>query len=131
MITSSKPRIRIWLMGMFAAITVALAAAPAAAQNNAKQRAKTLYQQGKTQFDLGNFDDAVKLFKQAYATSPYPAFLFNIAQAYRQMGDCKQALFFYKRFLTVAGDDAANKQLVEGHIKELSETCKASEEIKD
>jgi hypothetical protein len=131
MITSSKPRIRVWLLGLFAALMVALSAAPSAAQSNAKERAKALYQQGKTQFDLGNFDESVKLFKQAYATSPNPAFLFNIAQAYRQMGDCKQALFFYKRYLTVAGDNARDKDLVEGHIKQLSETCKASEEMKD
>jgi hypothetical protein len=131
MIISSKPRIRVWLLGLFAAVMVALSAAPAAAQSNAKERAKALYQQGKTQFDLGNFDESVKLFKQAYSTSPNPAFLFNIAQAYRQMGDCKQALFFYKRYLTVAGDNARDKDLVEGHIKQLGETCKASEEMKD
>lgn len=130
MSTSSKPRTRVWLLGLCAALLVAFSAAPAAAQN-AKQKAKELYHQGKTQFDLGNFEDAVKLFKEAYATSPYPAFLFNIAQAYRQMGDCRQALFFYKRYLTVSGGNAPNKELVDGHIRELSETCKASEDMKN
>lgn len=131
MTTSNTSRISVWLCGLLSALALALAAAPAAAQSDAdKQKAKQLYQRGKTQFDLGNFDEAVRLFKEAYATSPHPAFLFNVAQAYRQTGDCKQALFFYKRYLTVAGDKATNRELVEDHIEELTRTCEANEEMK-
>lgn len=131
MSSSSIRRTCVWLFAILAAAALVLAASPAAAQPEAaKQKAKQLYQQGKTQFDLGNFEDAVKLFKEAYATSPYPELLFNIAQAYRQMGDCRQALFFYKRYITVAGN-SANKPLVEEHIRELTKTCKATEDIKN
>jgi hypothetical protein len=116
-------------------LLVAFAAAPVSAQQQVegdKELAKTLYNQGKTQFDLGNFEESVRLFKSAYEAAGYPAFLFNIAQAYRQMGDCKQALFFYKRYLSVSGDQVQDNEraLVEKHISDLTTTCKANEDIK-
>lgn len=124
---------RAWSLVLALAAALVLAGTPALAQSGdaAKQRAKELFTKGKTQYDLGNFQDAVKLFKNAYETSPHPAFLFNIAQAYRQMGDCKEALFFYKRYLTVQENEAKNQELVEARIKELNETCKANEAIKN
>lgn len=95
-----------------------------------KAKARKLYREGQTQYDLGNFDEAIRLFKQAYSMSPFSSLLFNIAQAYRLKGDC-QALFFYKRYLTVAGKKARNRASVEAHIKELTKTCRAIEELKD
>ena len=82
---------------------------------------------GERAYNLGDFNKAVELFKKAYEEWPEPAFLFNIAQTYRQSGDCKQALFFYKRFLALKQNDTKKplkpelKKEVENRIAELEE----------
>lgn len=104
-------------------------ASPALAQSDAETRAKALYKKGKTQYDLGNFPEAIEIFKEAYSIFPFPNLLYNIAQSYRQQGSC-QAMFFYKRYLQVAGPKAKNHKTVETRIKELETTCKAVEDGK-
>ena len=83
-------------------LTVALWSATAFAD---EASARKKYDAGERAYNLGEFHKAVELFKEAYADWPEPAFLFNIAQTYRQAGDCKQALFFYKRFLALKQQD--------------------------
>ncbi|MCG8422609.1 MAG: tetratricopeptide repeat protein [Proteobacteria bacterium] len=119
---------------LVAVVLAYISTSPAMAQSDsddsAKARAKALFKQGKTQYDLGNFEEAIDVFKRAYRLSPYPNLLYNIAQAYRQMGDC-QALFFYKRYLSIAGKKARNRTLVESRINELNQTCQAMEDLKE
>jgi tetratricopeptide (TPR) repeat protein len=106
----------------FAGTLTAAAADPA--------KAKQLYDDGEKSYNLGQFDKAIELFTKAYEEWPEPAFLFNIAQAYRQSGNCKQALFFYKRFLSLKENDSKKpikpevKKDVEGRIAELEECVK-------
>ena len=122
------------LGGVMAVACLGVTSSPAMAQSSdkaeAKAEARKLYRDGQTQYDLGNFDEAIRLFKKAYSVSPFSSLLYNIAQSYRQKGDC-QALFFYKRYLTVAGKKARNRDNVEAHIKELTKTCRAIEELKE
>jgi hypothetical protein len=69
------------------------------------------YTEGETQYNLGNFDKAADAFKQGYAAetvdSKKAAYLYNVAQAYRQGGKCKDAAFFYKRYLSLKEEDKA------------------------
>ena len=89
--------------------------------------AKARYDAGERAYNLGDFAKAIALFKEAYEQLPEPAFLFNVAQAYRQSGDCKQALFFYKRFLSLKENDTQKpikptlKEEVTGRVAELEE----------
>jgi hypothetical protein len=122
--TSSTRR---WLTASVAALAFAGTATIAVAD---QAKAKQLYEDGEKSYNLGQFDKAVQLFTQAYEEWPEAAFLFNIAQAYRQAGDCKQALFFYKRFLSLKENDTKKpikpeiKKDVEGRIAELEECVK-------
>ncbi|HUS65295.1 MAG TPA: tetratricopeptide repeat protein, partial [Kofleriaceae bacterium] len=59
------------------------------------------------QRNLGNFREAIDLYKRAYRASPAPKHLRDIADCYREAGDCENGLFFYKRYLALAGDDPA------------------------
>src|SRR5712691_7937698 len=68
-------------------------------------KAKQLFEQGERAYNLGEWEQAVALFRKAYEESPEPAFLFNIAQTYRQWGNCRQSVFFYKRFLALKAND--------------------------
>ena len=69
----------------------------------AKAKAEELYRAGVRAFRLGDLSTAIKEFKESYQISGSPLLLYNMAQAYRQIGDSKQALFFYKQFLAEGG----------------------------
>ena len=51
-----------------------------------------------------------------------PEHLFEIAEAYREAGDCKNALFFYKRY-TAMKPGASNRAEVEDRIFDLDAVC--------
>lgn len=125
-------------------LALALAPALAAAQ---PRTADEWYKEGENQFILGAYDKAAEAFKQAFALetseSKRAAYLFNIAHAYRSAKDCTNALFFYRRFLTVQATvdvskltPAKKKQVedrnreVEERIRELDECAKNQEAIK-
>src|SRR5690606_19310218 len=102
-------------------------AAPALAQPTGnKQKALELYEQGNTQYNLGRWQEAIDLFTRAYEAYSAPEFLFNIAQAHRQAGNCDDAVFFYRRYLANK-PDAPNRTEVEGFIKDLEANCKKSD----
>jgi tetratricopeptide (TPR) repeat protein len=94
--------------------------------------AEDWYKEGETQFNLGNFDKAIVAFKEGFSLetsdSKKAAYLYNVAQSYRQANDCKNALFFYKRFLALKANDTAKplapkvRKDVEDRITEL-ESC--------
>jgi hypothetical protein len=105
------------------------AAAPAWA---APRTADEWYEEGANQYTLGNFEKAIDAFKQGFSLEPDESkkanYLYNIAQAYRQTHDCKNALFFYKRFLALKANDTAKplpaktRKAVEDFISE-ADTC--------
>ena len=64
-----------------------------------KAAAKEHYQSGTSYYDLGRYPDAIKEFEAAYELKNDPAFLYNLAQSYRQAGDPEQALHFYRTYL--------------------------------
>ena len=88
--------------------------------------AKKKYEEGERAYNLGQFKRAVELFTEAYEQHPNPTFLFNIAQTYRQSGDCKQAQFFYKRFLALKANDP--KPLKPERVAEIEQRIAELEE---
>lgn len=93
------------------------------------------YKEGEIQYNLGNFDRAADAFKQGYAVesaeTKKAAYLYNVAQAYRQGKRCKDAVFFYKRYLSLKDQDtvkplrAERRAEIERWIAELQECEKA------
>jgi hypothetical protein len=61
------------------------------------------YKEGENQYVLGEYDKAAEAFKKGFelesVDSKKPAFIYNVAQSYRQAKKCTEAVFFYKRFL--------------------------------
>lgn len=88
------------------------------------ETSRTLYQAGKRKYQLGDYDRAIELFKQAYEEQPAPAYIYNIAQAYRLKGDCPHALRRYREFLA-AKPGGALRGRVQGYITQLEAKCKA------
>jgi len=109
---------------------VLVALVPSAIAHADEATARNHFNAGESAYNLGQFKEAAELFRKAYEQWPEPAFLFNLAQTYRQIGDCKQASFFYKRFLALKEQDtkkpikAELKAEVEKRIVELEECMK-------
>jgi tetratricopeptide (TPR) repeat protein len=110
-----------WLRHLCLAVLTAvlLCAAPARAQDkpvDPKAAAKEHYTRGTSFYDLGRYDDAIKEFEAAYELKNDPAFLYNLAQSYRQAGKHEQAVHFYKTYLRYV-PKPPNKADIEEKIK--------------
>jgi len=81
------------------------------------ERAKALFARGNEHYNLGEFDQALELYRRAYRVMPLPAFLFNIAQCHRKLGQHAEAVTMYQSYL-VGVPDAQNKELVESLLAE-------------
>jgi tetratricopeptide (TPR) repeat protein len=110
---------------LLAALAVSGAARDAAAVEapaNASaddHRARALFQRAELSFNLGRFADALGDYQAAYQARPLPAFLFNIAQCYRNVASYERARFFYRRYLAL-DPRTSNRRLVEDLIGEMS-----------
>ncbi|MEO8703285.1 MAG: tetratricopeptide repeat protein [Kofleriaceae bacterium] len=82
--------------------------------------ADTALQDGRRHYDLREWDLAIQKFKTAYRLTPSREALFNLAQTYRQKGDCKEAVGTYKTYLRNY-PKATNRARVEGFIDELGD----------
>src|SRR5439155_5881188 len=69
-----------------------------------KKEAKAHFEQGRSYYDAGAYDDALHEYQAAYKLLPAPQFLFNIAQCYRLKGDKLNAIDYYQKFLDKAPD---------------------------
>jgi len=114
--------VRTVTLSVVVAALVALAAAPAQAQD--AEKARQLFQQGSKYYDLGQFDKAIEAWQQGYDQKPDPGFLYNIAQAYRQKQDATKAIFFYKGYLRNS-PKAHNRAEVEQKIAALQKQLDA------
>lgn len=68
----------------------------------AEQSALALFNQGLAKYDAQEYKSAIDLFERAYRISGSPSVLFNIAQAWRLLGDCARARKYYRRFVDAA-----------------------------
>ena len=88
------------------------AEAPAGPHACSKEEALELYEAGQTHYKRGEYSEAVIYYASVYRCRGSAAMLFNIAQAYRLMGDCGRALKYYESYLKVR-PDAPNREAVE------------------
>jgi outer membrane protein assembly factor BamD (BamD/ComL family) len=79
------------------AFGLTLGPSPARADDEATEQARKHYQEGKQQFDLGKWDEAIVQFEEAYKLHADPNFLFNLAQAYRSIGERSAPLLSQNR----------------------------------
>src|SRR5262245_53226204 len=105
-------------------LVVLLLAAPVAAED--KEAAREAYKEGTRQFDIGEYRAALEAFKRAYLNYEEPAFLFNIAQCHRMLGEKQEALRVYRTFLRKL-PDAPNRNEIQKIMNNL-EAAIANEE---
>jgi tetratricopeptide (TPR) repeat protein len=102
------------------AVVVALAS-PAHADKidpAVQAKADVLFEKAQANYQSGQFQGAIELFKQAYDLVHDPIYLFNLAQSYRKVLDCEAAFDYYNRYLTEA-PNADNKAKVKQWLTEL------------
>lgn len=100
------------------AINAASAAAPAASTSASDEaKSKLAYQRGAQLYQAKQYDEAIAAFREGYARKPHPAFLFNLAMAYRAKGDPQSAIENYEAYLK-AQPDASDRAAVEAAIAE-------------
>src|SRR5689334_2733020 len=64
-----------------------------------RRRARSFVEEANSKYDLGKYDDAIRLYEQAYEIWPHPETLFNLCQAHRQKKDLEAAVRYCKAFL--------------------------------
>jgi tetratricopeptide (TPR) repeat protein len=94
-------------------------ARPSAADSN---KARELFRQAQTKYNLLHFDEALALFEKGYEEKPDPVFLFNIAQCQRQLGRYELAAKSYRAYL-VQQPDAPNRDDVLARIADMEKAA--------
>jgi tetratricopeptide (TPR) repeat protein len=92
------------------AAVVALGTSPVHAQKKAPPpvSARAHAKAGQDAFKAERYDEAIAEYQAAYALTPEPGLLYNIARAYHRKGDKPQALSYYRRYLTDEPNGAAS-----------------------
>jgi len=98
----------------------------ARADDRATREAKKLYEEGMKQYNLRDFRAALEAFKAGYLARPDAAFLFNIGQCERFLGDPAESAYAYRAFLRER-PDAPNRADVERLIAEEDELARRAE----
>jgi tetratricopeptide (TPR) repeat protein len=106
------------------AAAIAAASAPAAAQGEVTAsipvKARMLADRGRAFPAAGDSPHAIAAFTQAYVIAPSPALLFNLAQAYRLLGNCDDAALLYRRYLAT-GPRPEERTLAEAHLAKVEQ----------
>src|SRR3954447_17032851 len=81
--------------------------------------ARAHFDKGRTFFEVDEYRKAIDEFKAAHIEEPDPAFLYNIAECYRRLGQAREALTYYRRFLSLSPPNAASRAIAERRIAEI------------
>ncbi|MEO6775648.1 MAG: PEGA domain-containing protein [Kofleriaceae bacterium] len=113
-----------------------LAITPAFAQSaDSLKKAQASFDTAQSDYLAGKFDEAAAEFQEAYASRPFPQFLYNVGASFHMKGkktsdvaSYKKAVEFYKRYLVEepTATDKANVEkaigVLEAEIKRLEAT---------
>ena len=94
--------------------------------SDAKQEAKARFISGQSHYNLNEFPEALREFKEGYRLYPDPVFLYNLGQCERQLGHPDEAIRFYRSFLREQ-PKAPNRQEVLHKIEEMEAALKAKQ----
>src|SRR5215471_11919271 len=83
-----------------------------------EQAARRHFEHAEKLYALGKFEEALVEYEAAYEAKPLAGFLFNIGQCYRNLGNYKQAVFSFRKYLDEK-PDAKNRDAVEQLIADL------------
>ncbi|MEZ4338422.1 MAG: tetratricopeptide repeat protein [Sandaracinaceae bacterium] len=100
-------------------------AASAQAGGTADQQALQLYEQGSAAYTEGRYEDAVRMFSDAYRLSPRPLLLYNLANAYERIGRYPEAVQMLEGYLPHA--QLNERATIQSRIQNLQARIAAGE----
>jgi tetratricopeptide (TPR) repeat protein len=89
----------VWIVALLVAGLAAVGEAGAAPTDAEAAESRRHYGIAVRAYDLAEYEEALREFKEAYRIVGDPAFLFNIAQCHRKLGHPVDAISFYKTYL--------------------------------
>jgi len=102
---------------------------PRLAQADDKATARAHYETATRLYDVGEYEKALAEYKAAYVAKDDPAFLFNIGQCYRKLGQEAEALTFFRRYLKKAPPDDPNRAQVEARYRDTAAAAEFKEDL--
>lgn len=100
-------------------MSLALAGEPGKTADPAKAAALAHFETARRLYEVREYAKALEEYKAAYVAKPDPAFLFNIGQCHRKLGQNAQALDFFQQYLKKAPPDDPNRPQVEARIADI------------
>lgn len=115
------------MRGLATCSFVAVLVAPAAARADARSEADGHARRGIALYNLGKYEEAIGEFEDAYQLFQSDALLFNLAQAHRKLEHCRRAVDYYHLFLAGNPTPALAAQ-VETLLPKLEAACRTRDE---
>ena len=116
------------MAAVLVAVSLGVFGPTARAGDNRRATAKAHYETATRLYDIREYDKALLEYKSAYLAQPDPAFLFNIGQCHRKLGQNQQALNFFQEYLKKASPDDPNRSQVEARIRDIEAEAKLQAE---
>jgi tetratricopeptide (TPR) repeat protein len=91
-----------------------------------REQAAKLFRKAEEHYKLNRFHQAMPLYIKAYEILRLPAFLFNIGQCHRMLGNYNMALFYFKGYLR-SSDYIPQRESVERLIQKILKLVAAKE----
>jgi tetratricopeptide (TPR) repeat protein len=115
-----------------AALCVALSASPAAAlEAPPDARFNHHFQKGVSLYSNEQYEQAIREFQIAFKLKERPRLLFNIGQAYRQLGRPREALRYYQLYQAMEPNPKPGLRAeLEVHIHQMKELVSSAEQTK-
>lgn len=110
------------LIYLLAFVRHAEAQAPAKPSAADVELAKRHYELGKAYYNQAAYDKALGAFQESHKLSQRPELLYNIGKCHEALGNLKQAITYYRRFLDAKGPDPN----IEARIRNLETRLEAS-----
>lgn len=85
-----------------------------------------LYNKAQNRYLEGDVEAALHLMEQCYELSHRPNLLYNLAQIYRELGQCEPALKNYEQYLKES-PNGERRDAAEQYVKELVKQCPPKE----
>lgn len=121
---------RFTAISMLGALLMLLVSARPALADSSTAKAKQLFEDGVTSYNLGHYEEALTAFDIAYRLKQDAAFLFNIAQCQRNLRRYEDAQRTYRAYLRETPDlSAGTKAQIQQIMNEL-ERAQADERAK-
>lgn len=78
-------------------------------------------------FQAKEYDEAARLFEEAYSINPEPNYLFNIGRIYEESGDLPQAVEYYERFMNEPAVELEAREIALERVRVLKEIIRENE----